>query len=511
MIGEKALNWHTAKNAHSQGRSSWIGRLVKSILAKTLKLGFVAGLAAILLSGCAITKRNPSFVQQVPAVGQLQGNPKTISVFPNANAPYQMPLDESPKEQALYLYEVLKEHDYAQLEIHLRRYVPELKKIDEEDIEPLDDIVTLAVTATNPEVSEAFDLMIKGGRRGWGSFNTELQILFWLAEQNEFKKDDTLAQALAMVNGLWVSMGTDEVREAVHKDTNDLLNYFRETDEWQKAVGHHCLEDYPLEAKVALAWTANDTGTHGPHALSGLQRKSKSRTFGLKDYSWNTVSVNTLQEMKSHAIEKGWSNNNVGTVSENLEEYFSFSGTGRHWKYVYSWNEKLEIDGEVVSARNMNNADFEYGHYVEYGHGIGVCEDRMALTDAFLKSLGIPSLALLTYWNEGSSFGGHTNTVYYDPQTNLWKGYYRQLRLDSIKNPIDFYIFKPPVKQPGYVPKKRNGIVPAPRNACVPSSYRNGETNTSMFYPIFNTTQQNKTAMFTTGVKTDQIKKWLLR
>ncbi len=126
----------------------------------------------------------------------------TTNVFPNPGVPYQIPVDEFPKEQALYLYEVLKEYDYAQLEIHLRRYVPELRKIDEEDIEPLDDIVTLALTARNPEVREAFDLMTKGGRRGWGSFNTQLQILFWLAEQNEFDKDDTLAQAIAVVNGL---------------------------------------------------------------------------------------------------------------------------------------------------------------------------------------------------------------------------------------------------------------------------------------------------------------------
>jgi hypothetical protein len=84
-------------------------------------------------------------------------------------------------------------------------------------------------------------------------------------------EDDALALAIAMVNGLWVTMGDDQVREAVKEDSSSLLEFFRETNEQQRLTWNHQLEDYPLEAKVALVWTG---GPHrcpegGPFSLSG--------------------------------------------------------------------------------------------------------------------------------------------------------------------------------------------------------------------------------------------------
>jgi len=83
-------------------------------------------------------------------------------------------------------------------------------------------ITYLAMNATNPEVKEAFELMMKGGTPSPGDFsytvpdyNTELQVLYWLACRNELKQDDTLALSIAMVHGLWVTMGDQQVREAV--------------------------------------------------------------------------------------------------------------------------------------------------------------------------------------------------------------------------------------------------------------------------------------------------------
>jgi len=140
-------------------------------------------------------------------------------------------------------------------------------------------ITFLALNATNPEVKEAFELMIKGGTPDLGDFkyrvpeyNTQLQVLYWLASQNEFKRDDTLVLALATANGFWVTIGDEEVRQAVKRDTGNLLPYFRETNELQKRRGHPLLEDYPLEAKICLTWTANAAPygfvplrTHTPH------------------------------------------------------------------------------------------------------------------------------------------------------------------------------------------------------------------------------------------------------
>jgi len=67
----------------------------------------------------------------------------------------------------------------------------------------------------------------------------------------------TLALAVAIVNGLWVTMGDGQVREAVKKDSSDLFAFFRETNEIQRSKGYFQLEDYPLEAKICLAYTSS--------------------------------------------------------------------------------------------------------------------------------------------------------------------------------------------------------------------------------------------------------------
>ena len=96
-------------------------------------------------------------------------------------------------------------------------------------------------------------------------WNTELQLLYSLAEQNEFRPNDTLAQAVAIDNGIWVTLGNEEVRQTVYKTANELLNFFRETNEIQKAKGFHQLEDYPLEAKLSLGWVQGNSliASHG--------------------------------------------------------------------------------------------------------------------------------------------------------------------------------------------------------------------------------------------------------
>jgi hypothetical protein len=139
-------------------------------------------------------------------------------------------------------------------------------------------ITYLALNATNPEVEEAFQLMTKGGTPSPSDFtytvpnyNTELEVLYWLALQNEFKRDDTLALAIAMVHGLWVTMGDSQVKEAVRKDASDLLHFYRETNRLQDELKRPKLEDYPLEAKIALGWTGSfTTGPEGgPFSLAG--------------------------------------------------------------------------------------------------------------------------------------------------------------------------------------------------------------------------------------------------
>lgn len=201
-----------------------------------------------------------------------------------------------PVSYYLALLESNRTEPYVQLAKELRK-LPDL-----ENATAVAKIASLTLNATNPEVKGAFELMIKGGTPSQSEFsyavpnyNTELQVLYWLALQDEFKKDDTLALTIAMVNGLWVTMGDDQVREAVRKDTSDLLAFFRETNEIQRARGYGCLEDYPLEAKVALAWAGAQSPTMAKdHALVLF----RDRSLDLRSYQWDTISVNTLRRMR---------------------------------------------------------------------------------------------------------------------------------------------------------------------------------------------------------------------
>jgi hypothetical protein len=385
-------------------------------------------------------------------------------------------------------------------------------------------ITYLALNATNPEVKEAFQLMIKGGTPDPRDFtypvpkyNTQLQVLYWLALQNEFKADDTLALAIAMVNGLWVTMGNEQVKEAVKKETSDLLVFFRETNELQKARALFQLESYPLEAKFALAWTGNDVSTHGWYGLSHQAPVNyRSVRLPFKGYSWDTVSVNTLRAMRQLMEERGWVDKDVDVTVKRIGDFFwnnlwwvgdFFQPTSwpYGWEFQGSLDLKVRVDGEEWPARNLNNADFEFEYFLQHGKGIGVCEDSMVLRDAFLKSWGVATLPFSVYF-PGS---GDTQPLHYDPSMRTWKLYDRRL-MDPMPNydlvrfrRYDLYIFRPPVVQPGYF-----GEIEGNQAAEV-DPIRRGEVNRS-FYPIFNISPERLREILLGGVPTSQMKQWLL-
>jgi hypothetical protein len=378
-------------------------------------------------------------------------------------------------------------------------------------------ITYLALNATNPEVKEGFQLMMKGGTPASSDFkytvpnyNTELQVLYWLACQNEFKKDDTLALAIAMVNGLWVTMGDNEVREAVKKDTSDLLTFFRETNELQKQRGYFELEGYPVEAKIGLAWTGNDVSTHGWYGLSHQAPLDyRSVRLLLKGYNWDTVSVNTLRAMRQLMDERGWVDKDADVTVKRIGDFFWNNFWYRElpngWDYQDSFDVKVAVDGEEWSARNLNNADFEFEYFLQHGNGIGVCEDSMVLRDAFLKSWGIATLPFSVYFPKS----GDTQAIHYDPSGRIWKLYDRRL-MDQLTSydlvrfsKYDLYIFRSPVLQPGYFDRIQDS------KAAEVDPIRRGEVNNS-FYPIFDISPEKLHEILVGGVQTSQMKQWLL-
>jgi hypothetical protein len=368
------------------------------------------------------------------------------------------------------------------------------------------------LNATNPEVEEAFELMMQGGTANQGDFkyyavpvyNTELQVLYWIASQRQLKLDDTLALAIAMSNGFWVTIGNSRMQSQVRKDVVDLLDYFRETDDLQQAYGYPRLEELPLEAKIALAWLGGDTGTHGPHAITGGATKHDSlkAQMDLASYEWDNVNVTTLRQMRDYMKEKGWISSSIDQTVASLEDYFQVNGN-MNFHRTDSWDVTVQVNGETVPARNMNNANFNFQYYLANGYAIGVCEDQMTLVSAFLKSWGIATLPQLSYWVEGNWYNGHTYTMYYDASSKTWKVYSGQI---DIAYPLvqDAYIFIPPILQNQWIP---DGSIS--KEAAVPYPYQSGEVNTRMFVPMYNINGTYLT-QYEQGVATAQMKQWIL-
>lgn len=372
-------------------------------------------------------------------------------------------------------------------------------------------IAYLALNATNPEVKEAFELMIKGGtpdprdyRYAVPNYNTELQVLYWLACQDALKKDDTLALAIAMVNGLWVTMGDNQVMEAVRKDTSDILAFFRETDDLQRMRGYYPLEDYPLEAKIILVWTGNQAPIYVfLGSRYGYKPVLLATKLDVRLYENNTVSVRTLAQMRRIAGERGWINHDVNVFENTVESYFYFAGgvcrTSRNWVCP------------APDDRYIGNVDLMFDFFLATGKGIGECYEETQSVDAWGKSWGIPvasgyrSYPTTIQPLPDGAIIEHTYPVYFDPENNSWKSMKRQLEpfyADKGEEtlPMSFFIFRPPVDQEGYFREART------YEKCFNFALRR-----NAYVPVWeNTVLRTVRDKLLQGIPTSEMKEWLL-
>jgi len=379
-------------------------------------------------------------------------------------------------------------------------------------------ITYLALNATNPEVKEAFELMIKGGTPDPKDFtytvpswNTELQVLYWLASQNEFKKDDTLALSIAMVHGLWVTMGDERVQEAVKKDASDLLAYFRNINELQRERGYHGLEDYPLEAKLSLSWTGGATPAWGEYGLSDKLWSGgyTTKRLDLKAYRWDSVNVTTLTRMREMIDKNDWSSRDVNLVVANLEQYFYFSNTRRYqdtWRsdhWIYSrlgmHDVQIEIGGERHRSFFLLTPNYQFDFYLRNGYVTGNCVDETVFVGAWAKSWGISTTGLVST----AANDEHMYSVYYDPATKAWTAYPNQLAWymsgPGAGNMIMLRVFKPPVQQGGYL---RIYEIPV-------QDYTNfGGGMFTTFRGVY--TLDSVRGIFSKGLPISEMKQWLL-
>jgi hypothetical protein len=413
-----------------------------------------------------------------------------------------------PLNYYLSLLESNGTQPYVQLATELRK-LPDLTNATAVGM-----ITYLSLNATNPEVKEAFQLMMKGGtpspsdfQYSVPSYNTELQVLYWLACQNEFKRDDTLALAIAMVNGLWVTMGNEQVRQAVYNDTTQLLRFFRETNDLQESRGYFRLEDYPLEAKVALAWTGGLSmqwqGPLGQPKIPLRLEYYQSLRIPIVVYEKDTVSINTLRHMREIAETNGWWSKDANNDIANMEEYLLPGGP--HW--VFATFPELILDDSGLDA--SMDANWQFNRYLDGLWPKGDCGTQTVLVNAWSKSIGI---ATLPHWMyrlgqsaDSSSWRSHSYTIYFDPTRLLWTAYSQQIiTLGPIGTAnetwlIRYFIFRPPVDQRGYLQYEINW------SGNVPDEYYANLAFRLKAIPF-----GQSVSMMKKGINAAQMKQWLL-
>jgi len=254
-----------------------------------------------------------------------------------------------------------------------------------------------------------------------------------------------------MVNGLWVTIGDDQVRKAVYKDTNDLLNFFRETNEIQKARGYYQLENYPLEAKVCLAWTGNEIMKWNP--LKWQPKIPTSLVYyteaklPLIIYEKDTVSLDTLRKMRELAEKRNFWIKDVNQSVTMIEGYLWIPNN--LWKFV-------DIPDLVLDENHLDayrDVDWQFNRYLSGLKFLGAYSTEMALVDAWLKSIGISTIP---QWARSKELPLHSHAFnfYYDSSSMSYKAcrihFYQVLQFGN-NRVYDWHIYLPPVNQRGYL------------------------------------------------------------
>ena len=365
------------------------------------------------------------------------------------------------REQYLKLLNDTSDPTYIELVKEWKK-LPEFKN-DLPTVETTEDMVFLALsgkpyakfedrfnsTKITPEheVHEAFELMLKGGTPDPSDFkyqvpawNTELEVLRWLAEQNEFKKHDTLAQAIAMNHGLIRTMGDTQVADSLYNYANDLLNFFRETNEIQKSREYYQLEDYPLEAKIALAWTGSENVGYKLIHLNDQGKHIDKNT-----YSQSSASLSTLREMRNFVINQ-WLDRDADKIIKKMENLYI--DLPKYWAgQTPTWTVGEEKD------RVLLNANYTWEYFKAHGKGIGVCVDETTFDDALAKSVGIATLPIEVGGTrkDNSKLEAHAFVLYYNSESKIWKSFKDQVMVPSsaYKSPYWIDVYLPPVQQSG--------------------------------------------------------------
>ena len=344
------------------------------------------------------------------------------------------------------------------------------------------------------EVYEGFELMLKGGKVKGGivpyevpEYNAQLYILWKLAESNEFKRHDTLVQSIALNEGFPYVIGDSEVKRKVVEDSRKWLKFLRETAEWQKANDlKFYLEDYPLEAKIALC----DRLTNYLIILEGSKNfrfykiynkpdfEFWKRPIKLESYEWywldefeNLKKCRKILFSESKDLIKKSSTKDIGiyfdsitflsaNLAESKSDFYSKNNflSQSKWKvpdyreagkggkltlqdeinYVIKKYGNIKINGRKVPIVSIRNIDFQVDHFINYGFGFGNCGDYVDLACGISKSIGIPTMKANDHLEVcDQHLYGHLYPLYFDSKTLKWFAHVSQ-PLWKVKSPEFF-------------------------------------------------------------------------
>jgi hypothetical protein len=305
--------------------------------------------------------------------------------------------------------------------------------------------VLLLMESDDPEIAKGFMVMQLYGKPSnftsyeFPPYNTQLEVLFWLAEARELSEYGRIALAIALDYGAVLGISNEAVRDDLKDYVVALYDYFVETNglvPWE-------MEKYPLEADVALAWGANginhplffetknqypegttysEIGITDYYELTWIEVFSEEK-MNEKDFDWLFVDVSTLKEMRAFLLQEqfceGLEDFRVDSIAEDVDTLLSYSLV-YHTDNPTAEVSYIEVGGELTPGCGLSNPDWQWAHFKEKGSIIGNCRDVTCMNIFFLKSLNVPAIGFKVR-SISSSFG-HQIVVFYDyGNTSLWR------------------------------------------------------------------------------------------
>ncbi len=295
----------------------------------------------------------------------------------------------------------------------------------------------------DPEIERAFEVLQKYGRPSnftyyeFPAYNTQLEVLLWLAEEREISDYDRIALAIALDYGAVLAISDEEVEKELKDYVVNLYDYFVETD----AIVPWDIMAYPLEADIALVWGANginyplffekknqypegtkynEIGIPNYYALNWIE-VFRDKKMNEEDFDWLFVDVSTLKEIRAFLLHEmsneGLKGLHVKGVSERVDSMLCGS-LEYHTDKPSAEVSYIEVEGRITPGCGLSNPDWQWKHFKEKSSIVGNCRDVTCMNIFFLKSLNIPAIGFGV--SSGSSFG-HRIVVFYDYEKDLWR------------------------------------------------------------------------------------------